>query len=231
MGYERSPGGAPRAPEDIPEDAASTRSRQAMEQTAATIMPLTTTAIRSDRTDEDRDLVGRYLDGDMSAFDELMTRHERQVYGLCLRFVRNREDALDLTQEVFIKAFENLGSFRGDARFRTWIYRVAVNHCLNHVKKHSQNFVEVGEATATVSPSVHRELLDEERRALVRGMVEALPPKQKAILELRMNENLSYEEIARILGRSVSTVKSSVFFALTKLKRMVEERRAQGQSL
>jgi RNA polymerase sigma-70 factor (ECF subfamily) len=175
--------------------------------------------------------VGRYLEGDMSAFETLMSRHERQVYGLCLRFVRNRDDALDLTQEIFIKAFENLNSFRGQARFRTWIYRVAVNHCINHVRKNSKHFVEVEESTLAVDPSAHRRLLEEERREIVRTLVESLPPKQKAILQLRMNQNLSYEEIAEILGRSVSTVKSSIFFALGKLRKMVDERRALGQNL
>lgn len=202
-----------------------------MKQTLTTPMPLITTRSTTSQRDEDRELVERYLEGDMAAFDGLMVRHERQVHGLCLRFVRNRDDAKDLTQEVFIKAFENLSSFRGDARFRTWIYRIAVNHCINHVKKNSKHFVEVQDAMATVDPAVHRRLLDDERREIVRGMIAELPPKQKAILELRMHQNLSYDEIASILGRSVSTIKSSVFFALTKLKKMVEDRNAGGESL
>ena len=111
-----------------------------MDHAATTIMPGAAT-----EQDADQLLVARYLDGDLVAFDELMTRHERQIYRLCYRFVRNHEDAMDLTQDVFVKAFEKLPSFRGDARFKTWLYRVAVNHCLNHVKKHSQNFVEVTE--------------------------------------------------------------------------------------
>jgi RNA polymerase sigma-70 factor (ECF subfamily) len=164
----------------------------------------------------------------MGAFDELMTRHERAVFRLCFRFVKNREDAMDLTQEVFIKAFEKLTAFRGDARFKTWLYRVAVNHCLNHVKKNSREFVEVDESIGSVKPSFHNKLLEKERRAIVRKLMVKLPPKQKAILELRMNDNLSYEEIAGILGRSVSTIKSSVFFALTKLKKMVQQQSAAG---
>ena len=195
-----------------------------MDQTAITAMPVSTT-----ERDEDRDLVSRYLSGDMVAFDELMTRHERQIYRLCFRFVKNPEDAMDLTQEVFIKAFEKLTAFRGDARFKTWLYRVAVNHCLNHVKKNSREFVEVNESIGSVGPSSHNRLLERERRDIVRQLMRNLPPKQKAILELRMNDNLSYEEIAGILGRSVSTIKSSVFFALTKLKKMVAQQTAAGQ--
>jgi RNA polymerase sigma-70 factor (ECF subfamily) len=195
-----------------------------MNDTATTVMP----AI-SKESDADQALVRRYLSGDVLAFDDLMARHERPVYLLCFRFVRNREDALDLTQEVFIKAFENLASFRGDSKFKTWIYRVAVNHCLNHVKKNSREFVEVTDAIGSIKPTVHRTLLENERRATVRDMMECLPPKQKAILQLRMNDNLSYDEIATILNRSVSTIKSSVFFALTKLKKLVKQSALAGR--
>ena len=200
-----------------------------MGHTATTIMPVATkvTQAAQDR-DEDKDLVSRYLARNMVAFDELMTRHQRAVYRLCFRFVKTREDAMDLTQEVFIKAFENLSAFRGDARFKTWLYRVAVNHCLNHVKKNSREFVEVDESIGSVKPHFHNRLLEKERRAIVRDLMVNLPPKQKAILELRMNDNLSYEEIAGILGRSVSTIKSSVFFALTKLKKMVQQQSNTG---
>ena len=200
-----------------------------MGQTATTIMPVATRATRATQErDEDQELVSRYLAGHMGAFDELMTRHERAVFRLCFRFVKNREDAMDLTQEVFIKAFEKLTAFRGDARFKTWLYRVAVNHCLNHVKKNSREFVEVDESIGSVKPSFHNKLLEKERRAIVRKLMVKLPPKQKAILELRMNDNMTYEEIAGILGRSVSTIKSSVFFALTKLKKMVQQQSAAG---
>jgi RNA polymerase sigma-70 factor (ECF subfamily) len=197
-----------------------------MSQTATATMPAA-----SRQRDDDRDLVQRYLGGDVRAFDELMTRHERRVFGLCFRFVKNREDALDLTQEVFIKAFENLPSFRGDARFKTWIYRVAVNHCLNHVKKNAREFIEVTDSIGSVKPLVHNKLLTDERRELVRGMMDCLPPRQRAILELRMNENLSYDEIATILDRSVSMIKSSVFFALGKLKKLVKQSAIAGKPL
>ncbi len=174
-------------------------------------------------SDADIDLVERYLAGDMTAFDELMIRYERQIYRVCYRFVENRDDALDLAQDVFIKAFEHLGSFRHESSLKTWLYRIAVNHCINHVKKHSQEFVEVNETTGSVPASVQSQLEDREQREHFRRLVKKLPPKQKAILELRINEHLSYEEIANISGRSVSTIKASVFFALEKLRKLVKD--------
>jgi RNA polymerase sigma-70 factor (ECF subfamily) len=179
-------------------------------------------AMVSKERNQDAALVERYLAGDMKAFDELMIRYERQIYRVCYRFVDNRDDALDLAQEVFIKAFEHLPSFRSESSVKTWLYRIAVNHCINHKKKHSQEFVEVTEATGSVKPSVHARLEEQEQRDQFRRMVQQLPPKQKAILELRINEHLSYEEIAHISGRSISTIKASVFFALEKLRKLVK---------
>jgi RNA polymerase sigma-70 factor (ECF subfamily) len=172
---------------------------------------------------QDADLVDRYLAGDMTAFDEIMIRYERQIYRLCYRFVENRDDAKDLAQEVFIKAFEHLGTFRRESSLKTWLYRIGMNHCINHVKKHSQEFVAVTEFTGSVVASVQSQLEDREQREHFRRLVKQLPPKQKAILELRIHEQLSYEEIARISGRSVSTIKASVFFALEKLRKLVKD--------
>jgi len=189
-----------------------------MDRTATASMPMSL-----GNSDEDADLVDRYLAGDMTAFDELMIRYERQIYRVCYRFVENREDAMDLAQEVFIKAFEHLGSFRRESSLKTWLYRIAMNHCINHLKKHSQDFVEVTEYTGSVRATVQSQLEDREQREQFRRLVKQLPPKQKAILELRINEQLSYEEIARISGRSISTIKASVFFALEKMRKLIKD--------
>src|SRR4051812_4667035 len=177
----------------------------------------------SEPAEADIQLVERYLAGDMTAFDELMIRYERQVYRVCYRFVENRDDAMDLAQEVFIKVFEHLPTFRRESSLKTWLYRIAMNHCINHVKKHTQEFVEVTEYTSSIPASVHAQMEHQEQRDHFRRMVKHLPPKQKAILELRINEQLSYEEIAQISGRSVSTIKASVFFALEKLRKLVKD--------
>jgi len=177
----------------------------------------------SKESEADGALVDRYLVGDMSAFDELMIRYERQIYKVCYRFVDNREDAADLAQEVFIKAFEHLTSFRRESSLKTWLYRIAMNHCINHVKKNSHEFVEVNEFTGSIAPSIQSHLENQEMRDHFRRLVKRLPPKQKAILEMRINDHLSYEEIATMSGRSVSTIKASVFFALEKLRKFVKE--------
>ena len=177
----------------------------------------------SQDTEADNSIVERYLAGDMTAFDELMIRYERQVYRVCYRFVNNRDDAMDLAQEVFIKAFEHLANFRRESSMKTWLYRIAMNHCINHVKKNAREFVEIRENIGSTSASVHSEMEEREQREQFRLLVKRLPPKQKAILEMRIHEQLSYEEIATMSGRSISTIKASVFFALEKLRKLVKE--------
>src|SRR3954471_8970673 len=115
-------------------------------------------AMTSQDTEADNSIVERYLAGDMTAFDELMIRYERQGYRVCYRFVNNRDDAMDLAQEVFIKAFEHLSNFRRESSMKTWLYRIAMNHCINHVKKHSREFVEVNEFTGSVPASIQDQL-------------------------------------------------------------------------
>src|SRR5262245_35487058 len=115
-------------------------------------------------TDVDLNLVERYLAGDMTAFDELMLRYERQIYRVCYRFVENQDDARDLAQEVFIKAFEHLPTFRRESTLKTWLYRIAMNHCINHVKKNSREFVEVSEEIGSSRPSAHTEMEEREQR-------------------------------------------------------------------
>jgi RNA polymerase sigma-70 factor (ECF subfamily) len=185
---------------------------------------LTVTAVMTSKeTDPDFTLVERYANGDMTAFDELMIRYERQIYRLCYRFTSNADDARDLAQDVFVKAFEHLADFRKESSLKTWLYRVATNHCINHVKANAQQFVEVTDTTRQADSTAHGELEAKEQREHFRLMVKRLPPKQRAILELRIHEQLSYEEIAKMSNRSVSTIKASVFFALEKLRKLVKE--------
>src|SRR5262245_40776384 len=109
-------------------------------------------------TDPDITLLERYTSGDRTPFDELMLRYERQIYRLCYRFTSNSDDARDLAQEVFIKAFEHLADFRKESSLKTWLYRIATNHCINHVKSNAQQFVEVTDTVRQTDSTAHAEL-------------------------------------------------------------------------
>lgn len=173
-------------------------------------------------SDQDHQLVRQTLAGDLSAFDELVRKYQRSLYALCLSFVACREDAQDMAQEVFLKAFTGLKHFRYQSSFRTWIYRIAVNACLNF-KSQSKKSVEW-------LPTFHNgvcafiDIVEQaEDRRLVQTLVAQLPKKQRTAMVLRLEQGLSYEEISEITGQTVSTVKTTVFYGLEKIKKLVQE--------
>ena len=172
---------------------------------------------------EDPALVGAFLGGCREAFDVIVERHRRNVYQLCYRFVGNHEDASDLAQDVFLRAFKGLRNFKGDSSLGTWLYRVGVNACLNRVAV-KRPPTEPIESVQRVDDSIEdplETLMRDERAAVVRQAIQQLPPKQRATLTLRVYQELPHEEIARILGSSVGAVKANFFHALGNLRRLM----------
>ena len=149
-------------------------------------------------------LVEACLSDRPGAFDVIVERHRRAVYQLCYRFVGNHEDASDLSQDIFLRAYRGLRSFRGHSSLATWLYRIGVNVCLNRV-----------------SVKTPRTELRDERAARVRAAIADLPRKQRATLILRMYHEMSHQEIADVLGSSVGAVKANFFHALGNLKKLL----------
>jgi RNA polymerase sigma-70 factor (ECF subfamily) len=172
---------------------------------------------------DDRRLVGLCLDGRIEAFDAIVERHQRAVYQLCFRFVHRHEDAADLTQETFLRAYRGLRRFRGDATLATWLYRIGVNVCLNHVSTRKAREAPLADADRVPStgedPAVS--IARAEHGARVRAAVARLPRKQRAALILRVYQDLSHREIASVLGTSVGAVKANVFHALGNLRTLL----------
>jgi len=171
-------------------------------------------------------LVQACLAGRSGAFDLIVERHRRPVYQLCYRFVGNHEDASDLSQEVFLRAYRGLDAFRGGSSLGTWLYRIGVNLCLNRVSRKTSptETLDARQHVDTRSESASERVLREERGVQVRRAIAALPPKQRATLVLRMYHELSHEEIAGVLGSSVGAVKANFFHALGNLKKQLRER-------
>jgi RNA polymerase sigma-70 factor (ECF subfamily) len=170
-------------------------------------------------------VVGAFLAGRRVAFDLIVDRHGRHVYQVCYRFVGNHEDASDLTQDVFVRAFKGLHKFKGQASLGTWLYRVAVNTSLNRtaVRRPDLEPIESRQHPDVLAIDPLHEIVRGERLAVVRHAIGQLPPKQRATLVLRVYQELSHEEIARILGSSVGAVKANIFHALGNLKRLVQK--------
>jgi RNA polymerase sigma-70 factor (ECF subfamily) len=171
------------------------------------------------------ELVAAAIDGRAGAFDLIVERHRRPVYQICYRFMNNHEDASDLAQEVFIKAYRGLRHFRGGSALGTWLHRIAVNTCLNRLalKAPQVEPLDARPHIDTRSESASERLLRNERAERVRAAVARLPRKQRAALILRTYHDLSHQEVAEILGTSVGAAKANVFHALQNLKKLLGE--------
>ena len=173
----------------------------------------------------DADLVAACLGGQPGAFDLIVERHRRSIYQLCYRFVGNHEDASDLSQDVFLRAYRGLNRFRGQSSIATWLYRIGVNVCLNRVsaKKPHMESIEERQHIDSRGESASESVLRAERAVRVRAAVAELPRKQRAVLVLRVYHELSHQEIAEIVGTTVGAVKANVFHALQNLKKLLGE--------
>ena len=175
------------------------------------------TAVRED----DRQAIAACQQGEREAFDRLVERYQRDVYRLCYRYVNNHQDANDMAQDVFLKAYRAIGRFRGDSSFSTWLYRIAVNTCLNFRAARRVPQDELSDQIADRGASAAERMHEAERSAEVRRAVSRLPEKQRATLILKIYQDLTHEEVAGILGSSVGTVKANLFHALANLKKLL----------
>jgi RNA polymerase sigma-70 factor (ECF subfamily) len=185
------------------------------------------------------DLVRLAGSGDKEAFRELVERYQRRVLAVVMGMLHDREAALEVTQETFIKAFRSIGRFKGDASFYTWIYRIAVNLAIDHQRREWRR--PVAETTRNSgNDSAPEDILDRigdenprgdpfeatkdaELRERVRKAIDELTPDHKAVILLRELEGLSYEEISRVMQCSKGTVMSRLHYARKKLQARLKE--------
>ena len=186
----------------------------------------------------DEELARRSVEGDRQAFSELVRRYQARVYSLCLRWMGEPALAEEVAQDVFLSLYRALGSFRGDARLSTWIYRVAINHCKNKSLYHRRRargrhepLEGLGDEedgpkrqVASDGPGSDSGMHQQEAEHLLEGALEALDDDHRQIILLRDVEDLSYEEIAEILSLPKGTVKSRLHRARHELARRLGKR-------
>ena len=181
---------------------------------------------------EERDIIRRVLEGDTQAFEQLVAENERKVYALALKMVGNEEDALDMAQESFIKAFSGLKGFRGESRFSVWLYRLTYNICIDFIRKRKRTQTYALAYTDEDGETTELEIADEstdpvaimetnQLRRVLAECVDALPPHHKEIIVMREITGLSYQDIARTLNISEGTVKSRLARARRKLAELL----------
>lgn len=172
---------------------------------------------------KDNQLIDLTLAGKASAFEELVKRHQRQIYALALKMVRNHDDASDIAQDVFLKAYEVLGTFKRKSSFHTWLYRIAVNYCINHLRRDKAKYhVELETYHAVQDPMALENMDAMEMQEELNKAIRRLPEKQQATVLLRACDGLPYKEIAKILDCSIGTVKANYFHAVKNLRRLMK---------
>ena len=181
----------------------------------------------AEASDPDLRLLERARQGDAYAFETLFRKYQTYVYNVSLGMLSNSEDASDVTQETFLRLHRSLDSFRGDSSFSTWLYRVAVNLCISEIRRRGRSRFQFLEDVAHDEDarlgeehSVHPDEAIEqaEEAQIVHRVLRTLPPDYRAIMVLRHFQQLAYEEIAEVLGLSLSQVKTRLFRARKMFK-------------
>ena len=181
----------------------------------------------------DIELVQEVRNGRRQAFTALMRRYQERVYWVARRIVGSHDDADDIVQETFVKAYLALGEFRGDSSFFTWIYRIAVNLSLNALRKRQVlNYLHQSELLSRILPSADdpgKDLENSEIESALQRAVATLPEKQKAVFVMRYFDEMTYEEIGRVLKTSVGGLKANYFHALRKVREYMRHEIQDGE--
>ncbi len=176
---------------------------------------------------EDQALVEAYLQP--STRDEacltIVKRYQEMLYWHIRRLVVTHEDAEDLLQETFFKAFLHLHKFMGKSSLKTWLYKIATNECLSHLKKKKSRFYPMGDLTTAMVDRLKAETILDHQEIEVRFQeaILRLPPQQQLVFQMRYYDDLSYEEIKEITGSSIATLKTNYHYAFHKLKNFLIE--------
>ncbi|KJS82612.1 MAG: hypothetical protein JM58_14760 [Peptococcaceae bacterium BICA1-8] len=181
----------------------------------------------------EEELITRSQNGDMDSFEELIVRYERRVYSIAFRFMGNQEDASDLAQEAFLKAYQAIKNFRQEASFSTWICRIVSNVCRDQLRKAKRTIqssldeeVWLEEGTVTKqfkdnSPTAEQVYERKELKEYLQGLIDNLNPEYRMVVVLRDIQGYSYEEIAEMLDCSLGTVKSRLNRARKALREQI----------
>src|SRR5512135_1440449 len=194
--------------------------------------------VRDHSSAEDPTLVRAAQRGDMGAFEELVARHRDKIYARAYSMMRNEEEAIDLSQEAWVKGWQRLGQFQGDSSFGTWMTRIVINLCLDQLRKQKRQRTESIEAMDDESGGVERQMpvvsvnptagleRSELRRRIDRALG-LLSYEHRTVLVLHEFEEMEYKEIARTMSCSIGTVMSRLFYARRKLATLLADLKKQ----
>lgn len=176
-------------------------------------------------TDRDIALVDAALEGDQAAFEELVVRYQRPIAAVVARMTGNLNDAADIAQQVFLRAYTKLSSFQRRSQFKTWLYSIAINLTRNELRRNKRWGipVEVTELDPGKDAVVEDKMIDRQRRNSIRDAIDHLPPKQKGVVMLRIYEEMSFAEVAETMGINENTAKVNFHHAVKRLQGLLKD--------
>lgn len=166
--------------------------------------------------DDERSWIERAREGDGRAFEEIVRRHQRAVYGMAMRLLRDHDDADDVAQRTFLRAWDSLREFEGRSSLRTWLLTICANLAKNHLRDHARLVREIVDGVEDAAGA--RRLEEEEGLARLRAAVAELPEKQRLTVELRAYQGLPFKEVAQAIGTSENSAKVNFHYAVKALK-------------
>jgi RNA polymerase sigma-70 factor (ECF subfamily) len=176
--------------------------------------------------DEDAPSVARLCAGDRGAFDALASKYRARLVSLVHRYVKNADDAEDVAQRTLLRAYEKIATFRGEATFRTWLFRIAVHLACNHVRGRDRaEAIDVDDIAAFTSALDTRRLVAAELWRKVSARLDELPPKQRLVVELRLFHDMSFKEVADVAGCSEESAKANYHHGVKRLRDVIAEPR------
>lgn len=180
---------------------------------------------------DDIEIIDSFKKGNEHAFNILVNKYQKKVYWIVRKMVLDHDDANDITQDIFIKIHSSLKDFRGDSKFFTYIYKISVNFCLNHIskkKRTSNREIDIEDDTLDIKSTDMGtdEHYDEKRKQkLLKEAIENLEGQQRAVFNMRFYDNLSYEEIAAMMNKSVGGMKANYFHAVKKIEAYIKSKK------
>jgi RNA polymerase sigma-70 factor (ECF subfamily) len=177
------------------------------------------------------EFIERLQRGDARAFDELVRQHQKPIYYTALRYVKNPDDAADVTQKTFVRAYRSLASFRGESALGTWLTRIAINLSLNHLRDHARerparatdDITELADPALMTQATGASRIIREQQSAALQSAIDSLPERQRLVLSLRVFDELSFREVAELVGSSENAAKVNFHHAVKRLRTLMTQ--------
>jgi RNA polymerase sigma-70 factor (ECF subfamily) len=186
---------------------------------------------------ENHDIIQKILNGEKDAFSQIVNKYQNALYGIIFKMINNKDEADDIVQETFMKAFSSIQTFDEKYSFATWLFKIGTNNCIDHLRKRKINSISVnavlpneeGESSFELPDLTYeadRSIIEEQKKKLIEDAINSLPEKYAIIIQMRHQEDKTYEQISKELNMPIGTVKAHIFRAREMLNKYLKDKKA-----